>query len=79
MKYLCPCFNEVTGERLELLVDLGANEVADAMRHLALRGAGGPGGPNGPIARGYAIRRASLETPPGFVVVIEQTQCVALN
>lgn len=69
MRYACE-FRNAAGERRIVVVGLAAHERHDVMSHRALRGANGPGGPTGPIARGYALRRASERVPSDFVPVL---------
>jgi hypothetical protein len=65
MRFEIDFAHPATSERRRVVVALDRAEYLDAMRILALRGLSGPGGPNGPVAKGYAVARASRQLP-GF-------------
>lgn len=66
-RYRVEFLNECTGERCSVVTGLTPHERADCMYHLARRGSDGPGGLFGPIARGYALARASHALPEKFL------------
>lgn len=63
MRFEVDLSHPVTGERRQIVVKLDHAEYLDAMRMLDLRGARGPGGPTGPVAKGYAVARATKQLP----------------
>lgn len=76
-QFIVPFHNTKGGPR-RVVVGLTAHEIDDVLWHQQHRPQG-PGSWDGPLARGYALRRACENVPPGFTdadVVIDEIRQV---
>ena len=73
--YECALFNEATGERRLVVVQLSNAERLNALRAferglaMGYCSPSGPGGPDGMIVKAYALQRAESIAPAGFHVI----------